>query len=146
MDAPAARIAAFFEAFETSDLDRLESVYLPDAQFKDPFNTVRGVDAIRAVYAHMFETLEQPRFKIVDSAVQGPHCFLTWEFHLCRRGSRESLRVRGASHLRLAGDGRIAEHRDYWDAAEELYEQLPGIGVLMRWLRRRIAAPQPLSR
>jgi hypothetical protein len=34
-------------------------------------------------------------------------------------------------------------HRDYWDAAEELYEQLPGIGVLMRWLRRRAAVAQP---
>ncbi|MCA0424309.1 MAG: nuclear transport factor 2 family protein, partial [Proteobacteria bacterium] len=39
--------------------------------------------------------------------------------------------------LRLAADGRIAEHRDYWDAAEELYEKLPAIGALMRWLKRR---------
>jgi steroid delta-isomerase len=30
-------------------------------------------------------------------------------------------------------------HRDYWDAAGELYEQLPVIGSLMRWLKRRIA-------
>jgi steroid delta-isomerase len=27
-------------------------------------------------------------------------------------------------------------HRDYWDAAEELYEKLPA-GRLMRWLKRR---------
>ena len=41
----------------------------------------------------------------------------------------------------LADDGRITLHRDYWDAAEELYEKLPVIGTLMRWLRRRLAAP-----
>ena len=45
--------------------------------------------------------------------------------------------VRGVSHLVLAPDGRIAEHRDYWDAAEELYEKLPLLGGLMRWLKRR---------
>ena len=30
-------------------------------------------------------------------------------------------------------------HRDYWDAAEELYEKLPILGGLMRWLKRRNA-------
>ena len=34
-------------------------------------------------------------------------------------------------------DGRIVMHRDYWDVAEELYEKLPLIGALMRWLKRR---------
>jgi steroid delta-isomerase len=27
-------------------------------------------------------------------------------------------------------------HRDYWDAAEELYEKLPVLGALMRWLKQ----------
>jgi hypothetical protein len=28
-------------------------------------------------------------------------------------------------------------HRDYWDAAEELYEKLPVLGSVMRWLKAR---------
>ena len=48
--------------------------------------------------------------------------------------------MRGASHLELADDGRIAWHRDYWDPAEEVYEKLPLLGGLMRWLKRRAAA------
>jgi hypothetical protein len=39
--------------------------------------------------------------------------------------------------VRFAADGRVGWHRDYWDAAEELYEKLPLIGSLMRLLRRR---------
>jgi len=35
------------------------------------------------------------------------------------------------------GTWRVAVHRDYWDAAEELYEKLPVLGSLMRWLKRR---------
>lgn len=39
----------------------------------------------------------------------------------------------GASLVRFAADGRVVYHRDYWDAAEELYEKLPVLGRLMRW-------------
>jgi len=46
-------------------------------------------------------------------------------------------RIRGCSWLELSDDGRIAVHRDYWDLAEELYEKIPGLAAMMRWLKRR---------
>jgi hypothetical protein len=42
------------------------------------------------------------------------------------------------SHLELAADARVIYHRDYWDAAEELYENVPLLGGFMRWLKHRI--------
>jgi hypothetical protein len=50
--------------------------------------------------------------------------------------------IRGGSHLQFAphadGSWRITLHRDYWDAAEELYEKFPLVGGLMRWLKKRV--------
>ena len=43
----------------------------------------------------------------------------------------------GATRLRFDAQGRVAEHRDYWDAAQELYEKLPLIGSVLRAIRRR---------
>jgi hypothetical protein len=43
----------------------------------------------------------------------------------------------GASHLVFDAASKVQIHRDYWDAAEELYEKLPWVGSLMRWLKRR---------
>ena len=60
-----------------------------------------------------------------------------FDFKNYHRG--ETQTVRGASHLVLDPQGLIVLHRDYWDAAEELYEKLPVVGALMRWLRRRAA-------
>jgi hypothetical protein len=37
-------------------------------------------------------------------------------------------------------DGRVAEHIDYWDPAGQVYETIPILGLLMRALRRRLAA------
>jgi steroid delta-isomerase len=130
-----------FERLAPQDLPRLAEIYSPDARFKDPFNEVQGVAAITRIFEHMFATLDAPRFVIHDVIVQGDQCFLSWEFIFGLRGRRRrELTVRGGSHLKLAADGRIADHRDYWDVAEELYEKLPGLGMLMRWLKRRAAS------
>jgi hypothetical protein len=50
------------------------------------------------------------------------------------------MTVRGATHLRFDAQGRVILHRDYWDAAEELYAKLPLIGWLMRGLQRQARA------
>lgn len=131
------RLVRYFEAFTVADLERLREIYVDDASFKDPFNDVASRCEIVSVYRHMFATLDAPRFAIGTAIAQGDECFLTWDFHFRLRDGRP-MTVRGGSHLRLAPDGRIAMHRDYWDAAEELYEKLPLLGSLMRWLKRRV--------
>ena len=132
------RIIERFEHLAEADVARLADIYAPDAAFKDPFNEVRGVPAIEGIFRHMFVALEAPRFVIRDVVVQGDQCFLTWDFLFrMRRFSRDEQCIHGGSHLKLAADGRILRHRDYWDAAEELYEKLPGVGALMRWLKKR---------
>ena len=137
-EAAVARIRAAFERLAPADLAQMDQLYTADAWFKDPFNEVRGVPAIRALFEHMFKALQGPRFVIRDVIVQGNQCFLTWDFRFRqpRMGPAEQC-IRGGSHLRLAGDGRIEMHRDYWDAAEELYEKIPVLGGLMRWLKKR---------
>lgn len=137
--AAAARLVAFFESLSPASLDQLGSVYAATAYFKDPFNEVRGLPAIGKVFRHMYDTLEQPRFVVTGCVVQGAQCFLTWnfEFRFKRFAPDQPQTVRGASHLVFDADGRVDFHRDYWDAAEELYEKLPLLGSLMRWLKKR---------
>lgn len=144
MNQPVDQLVTLFERFSLRDVAVLNAWYCEDASFKDPFNEVQGIEAIRHVYTHMFEALEQPRFKVTGTTAQAGECWLTWEF---RFGPAASARfVRGASHLVLAEDGRIRAHRDYWDPAEELYEKVPVLGALMRLIKRRLAAPQKPGR
>ncbi len=140
-DARVADVIRLFENLRRDDVASLGRLYVDDARFKDPFNDVRGLPAVQAVFLHMFEALDEPRFVVTEAIVQGDQCFLVWDFLFrFKRYSREPQTVRGGSHLRFAPDGRIALHRDYWDAAEELYEKLPAVGALMRWLKRRANA------
>ena len=141
-DSRVARVVAFFEALTPADIARLAELYVDDARFKDPFNEIQGVAAIGAVFEHMYRTLDAPRFVVREIVVEGDQCFLSWDFLFrFKRFDRATDQcVRGGSHLHFAAEGRISMHRDYWDAAEELYEKLPAVGALMRWLKRRANA------
>lgn len=133
------KIAVFFETLTPQAVERLGEFYTADAYFKDPFNEVRGLAEVQGVFRHMYTALQAPRFFITGRIVDGDECFLSWDFKFSFRGIAPGTEqtVRGGSHLKLVADGRIRYHRDYWDAAEELYEKLPVLGSLMRWLKRR---------
>ncbi len=137
------RVVEFFEHITPADAARMGELYTDDARFKDPFNEVVGSPAIARIFEHMFEQVDAPRFIVSEAIGQGDSAFLIWQFEFAFRPPLRSgpQCIRGASHLKFAADGRICLHRDYWDAAEELYEKLPAIGTLMRWLRRRAAVP-----
>ncbi len=137
-DARVDRLVRYYESLQPAGLDALAEVYTPDAFFKDPFNEVRGLPAIRAIFEHMFTALQQPRFVVRDVVAEGDQCFMSWDFLFIAPGmGPQTQTIRGATQLRFATDGRASFHRDYWDAAEELYEKLPVVGALMRWLKRR---------
>lgn len=135
---PAARLARFYETLTPASLASLGRFYAAESRFKDPFNEVVGVPAIRRIFEHMFASTDAPRFVVTERIEQGDQAMLGWEFHFGLRG--RALTVRGVTHLRFDAEGRVALHRDYWDAAEELYEKLPVLGGLMRALRRRLTA------
>lgn len=137
-----ARLVDFFEHLTPERVADLPDVYAADACFKDPFNEVRGVEAIQRIFAHMFRQLDAPRFVVTDRVVDPGGAMLVWEFHYRTRGHDTSNVIRGASHLRFDADGKVRYHRDYWDAAEEVYATVPLLGGLMSWLRRRLSAPQ----
>lgn len=137
------RLADYFENMNAASVMYMGSYYADDAHFKDPFNDVRGVPAIRRVFSHMFDQVDAPRF-VVTARMAGADggAMLVWEFHFrARLGLREQAHViHGASHLLFDAAGKVTMHRDYWDPAEELYGKLPVLGGLMRALARKLAA------
>lgn len=138
----AQRLDSLLECYANLSQNNVEVLvrhYARDARFKDPFNEVRGVDHIHAIFEHMFVTTESPRFIIGDSILQNQQAFVTWTFHFGLQG--KTYEIVGGSHLRFDDAGLIVDHRDYWDAAEELFQKLPLIGGLIRMLRRRFVVP-----
>ncbi len=138
-DAAIKRLVAYFEALTPASVGDMARYYTEDAYFRDPFNEVRDIESLQHIFAGMFRRLHEPRFKVVETIANEQGAVLIWDFDFRIKALKPALarRIHGLSHIRFAADGRVSYHRDYWDAAGELYEQLPLIGSLMRWLKKR---------
>ncbi len=133
------QIAEWFEQLTPVTLDTIHRIYAPDTRFRDPFNDIAGCEAVRSIYQHMFDTLDKPVF-VVDSLVaDGDQAFMVWRFRFGWRGQPQQ--IEGCTHFRVNAQGLITLHRDYWDAAQELYEKIPLLGLLLRALRRKMRTP-----
>ena len=99
---------------------------------------MRGIKPIARIFTHMFTQVREPRFHVLTQVLQGGDAFITWDFTFrMQRFSSATQCIHGATHVRFDGSGAVVAHRDYWDAAEELYEKLPLLGALMRFLKAR---------
>lgn len=132
------RYRAYLEALTPETLNRLSDYVTDDVRFKDPFNDVRGPEAMAAVFTHMFNAVGQARFAVHHMAEDGKICLMHWTFRARLRG--EDWVFDGMSAIRFALDGRVAEHVDHWDAAGAFYARLPVIGWLLERIRTRIAS------
>ena len=132
----------FYHDLSIESVARFPEFYAEDAWFKDPFNEVRSIQAIQHIFTHMFRQVAEPRFIVTEQVVGEASVMLVWEFYFRVRlwGRGQAQVMRGVSHLRFNAEGKVCYHRDYWDTGEELYMKLPGLGTLMRGLRRALAA------
>ncbi|WP_395059369.1 nuclear transport factor 2 family protein [Polaromonas sp.] len=132
------RFVDFFEALDPGNVARLGEVYTSDVYFKDPFNEVYTLAQVQQIFSHMYVALDKPRFVVTSQVSEGGQCFLTWDFEFYFKKQPAAMQtIRGSSHLKFNEAGLVNYHRDYWDAAEELYEKLPLVGSVMRWLKKR---------
>lgn len=138
--APARAYAGAFEALTPETLPDLVRLWTEDVIFKDPFNHIHGHAASLAVYRHMYATTDEPRFKVLDVAGSETAAYLKWQMTFRPKGRPETWTIEGMSELLFAEDGRVRVHVDHWDAASQFYEKVAGLGLLMRFLRRRLAA------
>lgn len=129
------RLSAWFETLTVESLLTISTYYCTDAYFKDPFNEVNDLARIQHIFSDMFKSIENARFIIIDQLSDGHQGFLTWRFEF--RWGRREMTIFGSSHIRFDHQGKVCFHRDYWDAAEELYEKLPVLGFVLRHLKKR---------
>ena len=135
-------LVPFYENLAPDDIDKFDNHYRHDACFRDPFNRVSSINGIKKIFSHMFTQVKDPAFRVTKVIVGEGDAILFWSFHFRFKSlaCKTVQSLEGVSHLAFDETGLVTLHRDYWDAAEELYARLPIIGSLMRGLQSMIRA------
>lgn len=131
---------AFFNKLDKSCTEKLYKVYTRDVDFIDPLHRIRGREALQAYFLALYDNVTSCRFTFHETLLRHDTAFVTWTMHLVHPrldGGRE-VEVEGCSHLCFAEDGRVARHRDYFDAGALLYERLPLLGGAIRLVKRQL--------
>ena len=133
------RFKDYFRVLHESDLSQLRTIYADNIVFKDPVHEIRGLVELEDYFMSMCADLSDCRFEYLDELVTEDAAYVKWMMHFKhpRLGNR-LISVRGVSHLKI-GD-KIEFHEDFYDMGAMLYEQLPVLGNVTRWLRMRLAS------
>ena len=131
------RYVTAFATLTPETMDDLLATVSPQVRFTDPFNDVTGHEAFRAIFTHMFETCDAPRFHVLDVAhstqADSHRAYLRWRMSgRLRSWPHTSLDLEGMSEVHVGDDGLIAAHIDHWDSAGQLLARLPVIGTMLR--------------
>lgn len=133
------RFEHFYSDFKAADLTRLDEFYAPAVRFRDPIQEVVGTERLRNYFAASRRKVEECRFEFLNHLNDEDQCFYQWCMHYSHpqlAGGR-LLHLNGMSHIHIAGD-RIVSHTDIYDMGAMLYEQVPVLGVGVRWLKQRL--------
>ncbi len=137
------RLAAYFADMTADSVAAQTSlVYAADAYLNDTLAAVEGAEAIEAYFNHAVEQATALRVEFLDTARSGADYYIRWEMRVEASGLNGGKPVvsYGVSHFRFDREGRVLVHKDFWDAATGLHEQLPVIGSLVRQVRAAAAA------
>ena len=136
------KFKSLYDSLDRNTLSRdlLAEVYSEDIVFEDSLHKVEGLDALYDYFVKMYENVQSIQFEWQDTALNESGGFIRWvmTFRHPRLKKGMGIEVVGVSFLK-SRDGKIVEHRDFFDAGEMLYEQVPAPGAVIRTLKKRVA-------
>jgi hypothetical protein len=136
------RFLSTYQRLNRDNLDLLDTIYSDDVRFSDPAHSLTGLAALRDYFIELYANVVHIRFDFADPHVCADQVFVTWRMRLrhSRLNRGGEIEVPGISCLHFTDDGRVDEHRDYFDLGVLLYEQLPLLGCVVRAVKRRFSA------
>ena len=137
---------AFFNKVNVQNMKEVcREFYSEDAVFVDPFGKIEGIENITAHYLNLYENVEEIRFDPLNTIIQKDDDdfssyqeIFEWRMTLVhkRLDSGKPVVLEGISFFRYE-NGKAVYHRDYFDLGAMLYEKVPVIGSLVRWVKDR---------
>lgn len=144
--AGSARVRAIFNTLGKHSLHLVDELYAADVLFVDPFHRIEGRDALRDYYRKMYANVQAIHFDFEGETTTPGEIVLYWTmtYRHPRLNGGGDVSLPGCSRLQFVMEpsspdaGKLRLHRDYFDAGALLYEHVPLLGRVVRFLRERV--------
>ena len=136
---------AFFEQLNKNTMNLVDDFYDEHAQFIDPIVNFTSRAQIKTYYDNLYRNVESIRWEIPDEVREGDKCTLVWKMTLTAKGFNggKPVVVDGVSVIKFGGkEGKAIYHRDYFDMGAFVYEGVPILGAVIRFVKSKMAGHQ----
>lgn len=122
---------------EGSDLSLIKTYYHEDVRFRDPIQEVLGRDAFVEMTERFLKRAKDLEVELHSAAQGGSTIFLAWTMKL-RFGAAPKLTLEGTTRLQLDSQGKVIEHRDYFDLWGDTLDAVPGVSKVYRAIMKKL--------
>jgi hypothetical protein len=119
-------------------VEQWRQAYANDVHFEDPTQSREGLDAYILAQEGLVQRCDDVFLEAEAVAIDGDTAFVEWRMGLKIKGIE--FLYPGTSRLRFGADGRIVDHRDYFDFVGPTFGPVPLVGGFVRWLYKRFVA------
>ena len=119
-----------FANLNKENIRYFDDLVINDVIFSDPFNNIKGLENFKKIFYHMFDTVKEPKFSILNYAQNKDHIFLKWKMTFY--AFKASQTIEGMSDITLNKEGKVISHLDYWDSLNGIFIKLPFLGFLYK--------------
>ncbi len=114
----------------------LDDLYDPNVKFEDPMHKVEGRAALLEYFKKLNAQLIYADFEFGTPIYNDNAAAISWTMTMALKKPKQVILIPGISHITF--DTLILTQRDYFDVGASLYEKLPIMGPLLRWIKRKV--------
>lgn len=129
-----------YQQLSVDNLHLIKIIYHPEVTFIDPMHEINGINNLSEYFTSLYENLTECRFTIENVIENKDQAAVYWHmaYQHPKLNKGKSINVSGHSHIK-GKDSLVVYHRDYIDLGEMVYEHIPILGALTKWVKKRAA-------
>ncbi|WP_416308276.1 nuclear transport factor 2 family protein [Neptunicella sp. SCSIO 80796] len=133
-------VQTLFEQMDKPDFEpsSFDQVYASHIHFEDSFHQLEGLDNFKQYCASLYQNLQYCRFSFHSFIVEPGQGMTRWTMDYAhpRLNGGRNIQVDGCSFLQF--EDKVVMHRDYFDGGQLLYEHVPVLGRLVKFVKHRM--------
>lgn len=129
-----------YKELDGSNVEIIESLYAANVSFQDPFHQIEGLNNLKNYFQELYQNVDAISFDFGEYNSDGDNHYISWVMNLThpKLNKGKPFDVPGVTFIKGNDAQEILVHRDYFDAGIMLYEKIPVLGSLVKFVKSRL--------
>jgi len=131
------KFKSLYNELNASNISLVETLYDDNVTFIDPFHEIHGLTKLSNYFAELYKNVQDCEFEFGETYSKTSSALIVWNMKFRHRSlSKDIIEVPGSTQIRF--DEKIYFHRDYFDAGKMVYENIPVVGSVIKYIKRQV--------